>query len=149
MARTTSFGTPQRAGSKAATYLRANKTSHKMSNRDLAEIIGVDEKVIRLAKDRLGIPQKERGSGQPNSTLVKKPNAKRRKFTAVIQAEGAGFVSFCPELDIASQGESPVEASDNLKEALELFFECASPTEVQKRLKACKAQLTRIEVAVG
>jgi len=41
----------------------------------------------------------------------------------------------CPELDIASQGETVAEARDNLQEALELFFECASPEEIETRLK--------------
>ena len=48
------------------------------------------------------------------------------KLTAVIEREGNGYVSFCPELDIASQGETVESARDNLREALELFFESAS-----------------------
>ena len=47
---------------------------------------------------------------------------KRRQLTAIIEREGSGYVSFCPELDIASQGETITDARDNLKEALELFF---------------------------
>jgi predicted RNase H-like HicB family nuclease len=57
-----------------------------------------------------------------------------RRLTAIIQAEGDGFVSLCPELDIASQGDTVEQARDNLREALELFFECASPAELQERL---------------
>lgn len=57
-----------------------------------------------------------------------------RRLTALIQREGHGFVSLCPELDIASQGDTIEEARDNLREALELFFECASEEEVQRRL---------------
>lgn len=57
-----------------------------------------------------------------------------RRLTAIIQAEGTGFVSLCPELDIASQGDTIEHARDNLREALELFFECASPTEIEQRL---------------
>jgi predicted RNase H-like HicB family nuclease len=56
------------------------------------------------------------------------------KLTAIIQREEGGFVALCPELDIASQGDTVETARDNLREALELFFECASPTEVQERL---------------
>jgi predicted RNase H-like HicB family nuclease len=56
-----------------------------------------------------------------------------RRLTALIQAEGDGFVALCPELDIASQGDTIESARDNLREALELFFECASPTEVEMR----------------
>jgi predicted RNase H-like HicB family nuclease len=71
-----------------------------------------------------------------------------RLMTAIIQAEGTGFVSLCPELDIASQGETIEEARDNLREALELFFECASPTEIEQRLTGA-VFVTQVEVAVG
>jgi predicted RNase H-like HicB family nuclease len=56
-----------------------------------------------------------------------------RRLTAVIQREGNGFVALCPELDIAGQGDTVEAARDNLREALELFFECASRAEVQQR----------------
>jgi predicted RNase H-like HicB family nuclease len=55
------------------------------------------------------------------------------KLTAVIEREGQGYVSLCPELDIASQGDTIETARDNLQEALELFFETASPEEVKQR----------------
>lgn len=71
-----------------------------------------------------------------------------RRLTAIIQAEGTGFVSLCPELDIASQGDTIEQARDNLREALELFFECASPTEVRQRL-ANEIFVTQVEVTVG
>jgi predicted RNase H-like HicB family nuclease len=32
-------------------------------------------------------------------------------------------MSLCPDLDVASQGKTIEEARDNLREALELFFE--------------------------
>ena len=57
-----------------------------------------------------------------------------RQLTAIIEREGNGYVSLCPELDIASQGETIEQARENLREALELFFECASPEEVNMRL---------------
>ncbi|MFO0927260.1 MAG: type II toxin-antitoxin system HicB family antitoxin [Gemmataceae bacterium] len=71
-----------------------------------------------------------------------------RRLTAIIQAEGSGFVALCPELDIASQGETIEQARENLREALELFFECASPTEVEQRL-AAEVYVTQVEVAGG
>ena len=37
-----------------------------------------------------------------------------RQFTAIIEREGAGYVSLCPELDIASQGETVEQARNNL-----------------------------------
>ena len=45
-----------------------------------------------------------------------------KRLTAVIQREGDGFVAFCPELDIARQGDSIQDARDQLREALELYF---------------------------
>lgn len=69
-----------------------------------------------------------------------------KRLTAIIQAEGNGFVSLCPELDIASQGDTIQEARDNLREALEMFFECASPAEVQERLNS-EIYVTQVEVA--
>ena len=71
-----------------------------------------------------------------------------RRLTAIIQSEGSGFVSLCPELDIASQGESIEQARDNLREALELFFECAPPEEVQQRLNV-DTFVTQVEVTLG
>lgn len=38
-----------------------------------------------------------------------------------------------PELDIASRSATVTEARENLKEALELFFEMASATEIEHR----------------
>lgn len=58
----------------------------------------------------------------------------QRRLTAIIERESDGYVSLCPELDIASQGNTVQEARDNLQEALELFFETASPGEIQQRL---------------
>lgn len=52
-----------------------------------------------------------------------------RQLTAIIRQDGDSFVSLCPELDIASQGDSIEEAKNNLRETLELFFECASESE--------------------
>ena len=69
-------------------------------------------------------------------------------ITAIIEREGDGYVSFCPELDIASQGASVEEARDNLKEALELFFETASSPEIENRLHG-EVFITRLEVAVA
>jgi predicted RNase H-like HicB family nuclease len=54
----------------------------------------------------------------------------------------------CPELDIASQGDSIEHARDNLQEALELFFETASPEELKQRLHS-DIFVTHVEVAVG
>jgi predicted RNase H-like HicB family nuclease len=71
-----------------------------------------------------------------------------RNLTALIQREGDGYVSLCPELDIASQGDTVESARDNLREAVEMFFECAGPEEVGRRLGG-EVFVTRLEVAGG
>ena len=72
----------------------------------------------------------------------------KRQLTAIIEREGDGYVALCPELDIASQGDTIEEARANLLEALELFFETASPEEIQTRMHD-EVYVTRLEVAVG
>ncbi|PSF32682.1 hypothetical protein C7H19_21400 [Aphanothece hegewaldii CCALA 016] len=56
------------------------------------------------------------------------------QFTAIIEREDNSYVALCPELDIASQGNSVEEAKNNLIEALQLFFVVAEPSEIQSRL---------------
>ncbi|MFO1155483.1 MAG: type II toxin-antitoxin system HicB family antitoxin [Rhodospirillales bacterium] len=70
------------------------------------------------------------------------------RLTAIIQREGSGYVSLCPELDIASQGDTVEQARENLQEALGLFFECASADEIKVRLKR-ELYVTQVDVAVG
>ena len=70
------------------------------------------------------------------------------RLTGLIEREGDGYVSLCPELDLASQGETIEEARQNLIEALELFFETADPSEIQHRLRT-EVYVTPIEVTVG
>lgn len=71
-----------------------------------------------------------------------------QQFTAIIEREGSGYVSFCPQLDIASQGETVEDARKNLIEALELFFETADSTEVKTRLHG-EVFVTNLEVNIG
>lgn len=54
-------------------------------------------------------------------------------FTAVLEKEGGGYCSLCPELDVTSQGDTAEEALANLREAVGLFLEMADPSEVEKR----------------
>ncbi len=70
-----------------------------------------------------------------------------RQLTAVIQREADGFVALCPELDVASQGDTIETARENLREALELFFECASAQEIQTRVGS-DVFVTQIEVGI-
>ena len=71
-----------------------------------------------------------------------------KKLTAIIEREGEGFVSLCPEFDIASQGKTVDEARKNLQEALELFFDIASSEEIKERLHE-EVYITHVEVAIG
>ena len=70
------------------------------------------------------------------------------QLTAIIEREGDGYVALCPEVDVASQGDSIVDARKNLQEALELFFETASDSEIKSRLHE-EVYVTTVEVAVA
>jgi predicted RNase H-like HicB family nuclease len=70
---------------------------------------------------------------------------KNRTFTAIVQREGDGWVSLCPDLDVASQGDTIEQARENLREAVELLLECASAAEIQQRLHT-ETYLTSLEV---
>ena len=71
-----------------------------------------------------------------------------RQFTAVIERDEDWYVALCPELDIASQGRSVEEARRNLIEAIELFFEAASPSEIQERIHS-EIFVTQVGVPVA
>ena len=71
-----------------------------------------------------------------------------RQLTAIIEREGDGYVALCPELDIASQGDSIETARENLREALELFFEYASQEEINLKLHD-EVYITQLEVAIA
>lgn len=70
------------------------------------------------------------------------------QLTAIIEREDSGYVALCPQLDIASQGESVAEARENLTEALELFFETAERSEVERRLHG-EVYVTQVEVSAS
>ena len=53
-------------------------------------------------------------------------------FTASITQEGKWFIAQCLEVDVSSQGKSEDEAINNLREALELYFEPPRPTVMPK-----------------
>ena len=56
-------------------------------------------------------------------------------FTASISREDEWFIAQCLEVDVASQGKSEDEAVNNLREALELYFEPPRPTVIPKLRK--------------
>ena len=66
---------------------------------------------------------------------------KTQTFTASILQEEDLFIAQCLEIDVASQGKSEDEAVENLKEALELYFEPPCPTVMPK--------LRKFEVSIG
>ncbi len=74
--------------------------------------------------------------------------SRKLTFTAIIEREDDVFVALCPELDIASQGATVEEARVNLTEAIELFFESASPDEVRQRAHG-EVFVTSVEVKVA
>ena len=69
-------------------------------------------------------------------------------LTAILTREDGGFVALCPELDVASQGATVEEAKANLREAVELFFECASETEISQRVVS-ESFISTMEVLVA
>ncbi len=69
-------------------------------------------------------------------------------YTALIQKEDDYYVSICPELDIASQGSTVEEAKYNLQEAVELFLETASLSEITNRTKN-EVYITSFEVQIA
>jgi predicted RNase H-like HicB family nuclease len=71
-----------------------------------------------------------------------------QRVTAVIEREGDAYVALCPELDVASQGDTIEEARRNLQEALDLFLEAASPSEIADRFHR-EVYVTQLDVAFG
>ena len=54
----------------------------------------------------------------------------RWKLKCLVEPEDDWYVSYCEELGIASQGETVIEAKRNLEEAIEMFLEEASHSEI-------------------
>ena len=62
------------------------------------------------------------------------------KLTVTVEKEELSdgspvYVALCPELDIASQGETQQEARMNLNEAVHLFLEDADDAELGRRFR--------------
>jgi predicted RNase H-like HicB family nuclease len=72
--------------------------------------------------------------------------------TAVIWQEDDVYVSKCPELEVASVGDTPQEALENLKEAVELYIENAQALNIlddfTASLQSSNKFTSNIEVAV-
>ena len=65
------------------------------------------------------------------------------KSTVLIEKEENWFVATSVETGVASQGNSINEAMDNLREALELYFEDNAPIEINRQIF-----VTTMEIAV-
>ena len=74
--------------------------------------------------------------------------SEKHPLTAFIEREGDGYVALCPDLDIASQGDTIEQARANLAEAVQLFIETASPDEIRTRLHT-EVYITPLEVSIG
>ena len=71
-----------------------------------------------------------------------------KSLTALFIRDGNGFTALCPEVDVASQGDTVEEAKKNLTEAVQLFFECADPSEIDQRLSG-ESFISSLEVQLA
>lgn len=67
------------------------------------------------------------------------------KLNVIIQKDETLFVAKCIENNIASQGETIEESLNNLREALELFYEDEEP---ESEIEYTQVLLTTMEVAI-
>jgi len=76
---------------------------------------------------------------------------KKYKVSAVVWREPEGFVSKCPELGVASTGDTREKALENLKEAVELYIENAELLgffpDIEPALKSDDRYTTLLEVS--
>ncbi len=63
-------------------------------------------------------------------------------FSVVVFPEGGTYSAGCPDVDVASQGDTVEEALAQLKEALELHLECLSSAELKEIRKRQGSKLT-------
>ena len=87
------------------------------------------------AQLRAGLLRNDTTDGRCKAEGGGKTVTKVLQLTAIIEREDESHVATCPELDVVSQGETVEAARQNLLEAVEGFFEVASPSEIRRRLK--------------
>lgn len=72
-------------------------------------------------------------------------------YTVVVWKEKGTYVSKCPELGVASCGGSIIEATENLKEAVELYLENAEALglleDVEESLMTREKYTSHVELA--
>lgn len=66
------------------------------------------------------------------------------KVTVIVQKDDNWYVAKCLENSVASQGKSVEEAINNLKEALELYYEDTTPDMISSK----QTFVTTLEVTV-
>jgi predicted RNase H-like HicB family nuclease len=74
------------------------------------------------------------------------------QLTATVWQEGTQYVSRCPELGVASSGDTPDQALNELQEAVELYLENAKELgmlpELEATLSAPHRYCSAIQVSV-
>ncbi len=74
------------------------------------------------------------------------------EYTVVVWKEKEGYVSKCPELGVASCGDSASEAKENLKEAVNLYLDNAKSLglldDIMESLTTKEKFTTRAEVVM-
>lgn len=74
------------------------------------------------------------------------------KLTGIIWEEEGKFVSKCPELEVASCGDTPQEALRNLEEAVELYIENATELgffdDIRPAIESSQKYTTTFEVTI-
>lgn len=69
-------------------------------------------------------------------------------LTAIFEpGEDGWIVATCPELGVVSQGETMQHAEAMIKEAVELWLECADEAEVARRLAEPRIAVKPLEVS--
>ena len=69
--------------------------------------------------------------------------------TAIIWQEDDAYVSKCPELEVASAGDTPEEALLNLKEAVELYIENAKALGILNDFSASLHSTNKFTSTIG
>ncbi len=69
--------------------------------------------------------------------------------TAIIWREDNVYVSKCPELEVASAGDTPEEALENLKEAVELYIENAKALGILNDFVASLQSTNKFTSTIG
>lgn len=67
-------------------------------------------------------------------------------FHSLVWREGKYFVAKCLEIEVASQGKTKKEALENLKEALDLYFEDEKLEKLPPNLFLKQLQLEAISI---